>query len=660
MIPNYFHIDRYYRGAVKVVEDEQGVPKKPAHSFLFDKPLYDFDKISHMPHVGGALKQDIVMIDVDDPDMGKRFISLLCASGVKCQIIKTTKGVHALFKDDPKRYPTNTNKQKLACGIIADIKSGARPSFEVLKQNGVWREVVQECADPQMPPKWLTPVNTEFEFHTMGEGGRNNALYGYISTLGSKKHRFTEDEAFECIRLMNDFIMQNPLSEDELNVILRPGAMPSRDYSGGSGRGRGGNRTQFEHWKVGDELIEEYQIKRINGSIHIYDDGIYKPARNGWLDSILIKYDPTLTAAKRTEVARYIEGSIMKNTAPTDARYIAFRNGLYDIVEGQLIAFTPDMVITNRIEYDYVEGSYSEIADKTLNKLACNDEAVRALLEEIIGYCFYRRSELRKSFVLIGDKANGKSTYLDMIKTLLGDENTSALDIQELGDRFKTAELCGKLANIGDDIGDMYIPNPSVFKKLVSGDRLNAEYKGQNPFDFSNYAKMLFSANAIPRIKDKSGAVLDRLIIVPFDATFSKTDPDYDPYIKYRLRDRQVMEYLIVLGLQGLKRVLEAHGFTSCKRVEKELEAYNKENNPVLSFLEDIDVEKDIYNQDTGTVFKAYQIYCAENNYQSLGRSVFTKVIKRQYPKLETVRVSLNGKQVWVYKKIDTSHENVN
>lgn len=654
MIPNY---DRYYRGAVKVVEDDNGKPKKPAHSFAFDRPLYTFEQASSFPHLGGALRQDILMIDVDDPEMGKRFISLLCASDAKCQIIKTTRGVHALFKDDPKRYPRNLSAVKLACGIVADIKSGARPSFEVLKQNGVWREVLQECAEPGMPPKWLTPVECEHDFYSMGEGGRNNALYGYISTLGSKRYGFTEEEAFECIRLMNDFVMQNPLDESELDIILRPGAMPLRENTGGGGRSRNG-KTQFEHWRVGNELIDEYQIKRINNYIHIYDDGIYKPARYGWLDNILIKYDPTLTQSKRTEVARYIEGSIMHNTAPTDARYIAFKNGLYDIVEGQLLPFSPDMVITNRIDFDYIEGAYSEIADRTLDKLACQDEAVRALLEEIIGYCFYRRSELRKSFVLIGDKANGKSTYLDMIKTLLGDENTSALDIQELGERFKTGELMGKLANIGDDIGDMYIPNPSVFKKLVSGDRLNAEFKGQNPFDFSNYAKLLFSANAIPRIKDKSGAVLDRLIIVPFDATFSKLDKDYDPYIKYKLRDRQVMEYLIILGLQGLRRVLEYHGFTTCQRVEKELETYKEENNPVLSFLKEIN--RDIAGQETGSLFKTYQIYCADNNYQSLGRSAFTKVIKRECPEVETVREYINGKQVWVYKLINTSHENVN
>lgn len=639
--------ENYYRGYVKVVDDGSNNPKKPAHPFNFESPLYTLEKISRMPHAGGVLRRDIVMVDVDDREQADCLISLLRASGVKCRIMRTTHGVHALFKDDGKLFPKNQSKIKTAVGLTIDVKSGARPSFEVIKQNGIDREVILECEEPQTPPKWLMPVKTDIDFFNMGEGdGRNNALYGYISTLGSRKHGFTEEEAFDCIRLMNNYVMKYPLDESELNILLRPGAMPARNLQSRS------SGKQFEHWTVGDELIEEYSIRRINGSIHIYRDGIYVPARNGWLDSILIKKDPTLTAARRTEVSRYIEGKIMYNTPPTDARYIAFKNGLYDVVEGCLMDFSPEMILTNRIEYDYVEDAYSELADKVLDKLAVNDEAVRALLEEIIGYCFYRRSELRKSFILIGDKANGKSTYLDMIKTLLGDNNTSALDIQELGDRFKTAELVGKLANIGDDIGDEFIPNPSVFKKLVSGDRLNAEYKGQNPFDFNNYAKLLFSANAIPRIKDKSGAVLDRMIIVPFDASFSRDDPDYDPYIKYKLRDRQVMEYLIVLGIAGLRRVLEAHGFTISKKVEKEIAAYNEDNNPVLMFFKDLDVEVSLYNQPVSEVYLAYNVFCKDNNFQPLGNIAFSRAVKKQFSDVDITRMRIDGKVNKVFRRV--------
>ena len=112
-----------------------------------------------------------------------------------------------------------------------------------------------------------------------------------------------------------------------------------------------------------------------------------------------------------------------------------------------------------------------------------------------------------------------------MVQTMLGEENISSLDLAELGERFKTAELFGKLTNVGDDIGDEFIANAAVFRKLVTGERITVERKGQDPFEFNNYSKLLFSANNIPRIKDKTGAVQRRLVIIPFDAKFSPERP---------------------------------------------------------------------------------------------------------------------------------------
>ena len=119
-----------------------------------------------------------------------------------------------------------------------------------------------------------------------------------------------------------------------------------------------------------------------------------------------------------------------------------------------------------------------------------------------------------------------------MLHKILADENISALDLKELGDRFSTSMMFGKLANIGDDIGDDFLQGTqvSIFKKVVTGNRIKAERKGMDPFEFNPYVKLLFSANDIPRMKDKTGAVLRRLVIIPFNATFTDQDPDFDPH----------------------------------------------------------------------------------------------------------------------------------
>ena len=267
----------------------------------------------------------------------------------------------------------------------------------------------------------------------------------------------------------------------------------------------------------------------------------------------------------------------------------------------------------------------------------------------MVGYTFYRRNEIGKFFILTGEKNNGKSTFLDMIVTLLGANNTAALDLKELSERFKTAELFGKLANIGDDIGDEFVANTGVLKKLVTGDRMNVERKGQNPFDFNNYSKLLFSANNIPRMgkgKD-SAALLRRIVIIPFDAKFSKSDPDFQPLIKYKLREQSSMEYLIQLGIKGLKRVLENNGFTESEKVQKSIDEYEETNNPIISFFKEIDVSE-IENEPTNEVYKKYQEFCISTSLQAISAGEFTKQVK-SYFNLEVMQKKIKGKKYRIF-----------
>jgi putative DNA primase/helicase len=478
--------------------------------------------------------------------------------------------------------------------------------------------------------------------YNLSEGaGRNDALYRYILSL--QQNGFKKDSIRNILDVINRFIFATPVDERELETISRDEAfkddadLTSRFFT---------NKGAFRHDEFAKYLLEQYKIVKINNQLHIYVDGIYE-----WGEKIIqaemIKHVPNLTKAKRAEVMAYLDLLVLDNVRVADAEWIAFQNGIFNIETLEFLPFDPEIIITNKIPHNYNPSAYSKIADCVLNKLACNDGKIRKLLDEIIGYTFYRRNELRKAFILLGDRHNGKSTYLDMIGRLLGEKNTSSLDLKELGDRFKTAELMGKLANIGDDIDDEFIKTTAIFKKVVSGDKLNAERKGQDPFDFAPYAKQMFSANTLPRIKDKSGAVIDRLIIVPFNASFSRQDPDYDPYIKYKLREEEVMEYLINIGLAGLSRVLDSQGFTETESVKACIKEYNEANNPVLLYFRDMDISS-LLGVETKSIYRDYESFCIANNFQPMSSIEFSKTIKAHY-NLEIKVKKIDGKSVRVF-----------
>lgn len=604
-----------------------------------DSELRTYGDACRCKSFAGVLADDTVLIDVDNRDEAETFYEIVKQHNLLCRVYDTSRGKHFYFKNNG--ITRNATGALLACGIHADIKIGTRASYGTLKVDGVEREILYDILDGetyQAVPKYFTPVNAKTSFSQMENGdGRNQALFNYILTLQS--NGFTKDEARETLKVINDFVLSDPLTEKELNTLSRDEAFQKPIFFEGK---------TFLFDKFAAFLVSEYHIIRINKVLHIYDDGIYKRGYER-IEAAMIKHIPGLTKARRAEVLAYIELLINRDVEMADAKYICFRNGIYDIETDTMQPYTPDIVITNKIDWNYNPSATNADIDTALNKLACNDTTIRSLLEECIGYCFYRRNELRKSFMLTGEKRNGKSTFLSLIENLLGRENCTSLDLKELGDRFKTAELFGRLANIGDDIGDEFIANPAVFKKLCSGNTVNVERKGKDPFDFNNYSKLLFSANNIPRIKDKTGAVISRLVIIPFNATFSKSDPDYDPYIKYKLQTDSAMEYLINLGLEGLRRVLENYSFTESEKVQRELEEYEEFNNPILLFFKDITID-DLLNNPTRDLYTRYNVFCAENNFNPMSNVEFSKKVKQQFG-VEIVDKKISGKKYRVFVK---------
>lgn len=620
--------DQLFQG---YIETHNKIPVKKGKITPF--PL---EKISHLTEYAGVLAKDVILVDIDNQDQSEILMNIIEDLQINCRVYQTTRGRHFLFKNS--LIAKNGTHLNFACGLPGDIKLGTKSGFEVIKFEGKERFIEWDYEPYAEVPKWLFPVKTTLDFLTMEAGdGRNQSLFNYILTLQSTD--FTVDEAREAIRIINKYILKDPLSDKELEVILRDEAFKKPIFFRG---------TSFLFDKFATYIKNNNYIIKINNQLHIYKDGVYVDGY-GEIESKMIEHISGLSRAKRNEVLAYLTIMIRENTSASDANLIAFQNGIYNVKEDSFSQFSPEIVITNKIQWEYRPESYSELVDKTLNKIACQDLQVRALLEESIGYCLFRRNELGKAFILIGDRSNGKSTFLDMVKTMLGDQNISSLDMGELGDKFKTAELFGRLANIGDDIGDEFIANAAIFRKLVTGERINVERKGQDPFEFNNYSKMLFSANSIPRIKDKTGAVQRRLVIIPFDAKFSIDDPDYRPFIKYELREKECMEYLVLLAIKGLRRVLTEQKFSKSERVEKELQDYEESNNPIIGFIKETD-PAEINNEPTKDIYKRYSVYCSENNLQPLSNIEFSKQMKKKFG-FEIVDKKIDGKKHRIFIK---------
>lgn len=415
-----------FRGYVKTKN------KKCTQKFANGEKLLTLEQAQSLPEYAGIIADGIILIDIDDKKQSEILMDIVEDLQINCRVYQTTRGKHFYFKNTKvMKCATGT---KLACGLTADIKLGTKNSYAILKYDNKERFVEWENLNDTLDelPSFLLPVKSDVDFLNLSEGdGRNQTLFNYILIL--QKYGLNKDEIKNCLQIINKYILKEPLKNSELETIMRDESFPETDVNNFFTA-----KGQFKFDEFAKFLLQEYNIVKINGQLHIYQDGVYVYGYN-LIQSEMINHISNLNKQKRNEVLSYLDLLIREDTRVSEAEWIAFKNGLYNIDTKEFKEFSPDVIVTNKINWNFNPNAYSEIADKTLNKLACNNEQIRMLLEEVIGYTFFRRNELRKCFLFTGGAKGGKSSYLDMITQLLGEDNTCALDLSQLGDKFKTA-----------------------------------------------------------------------------------------------------------------------------------------------------------------------------------------------------------------------------
>lgn len=408
--------------------------------------------------------------------------------------------------------------------------------------------------------------------------------------------------------------------------------------------------NKFLHDSFGDYLIKKYNIVKIEKRLYMYQEGSYVSCEDA-LGTIIVNLIPNLSMNKKREVKDYIKDKC-KDMQEASEQIICVKNGLLNVKTLEFKSHNSEIVTRNKINLNYYEQKSNEEIDTIMNNLAVDDQEVVTLLYEMIGYCLYRGMPFQKVFILVGNGANGKSTLLNMVTKLLGEENVSHVDLKEIvGNRFGKAELYGKLANIADDCSGSYLEDVSVMKRITGESYTSIEFKNQNSFSTKINTKTILSYNTIPRMNDTTDGLSRRLVIIPLNAIFKKGLPNYDPYISEKLKNEKNLEYVLYKSINAINKVLEKLEFTIPKQVEERTKEYLKDNNPVLNFICDKYEESEIKDIPCNEVYGAFNCWKIENGLKTdMSVSRFgTEMRKLGYERKQ----KSNGKRYYIKKDFE-------
>ena len=405
-----------------------------------------------------------------------------------------------------------------------------------------------------------------------------------------------------------------------------------------------------------------------SGEIYIYNknQGRYEPNGDKTLREIIKKvldlnYRETYAKATIDDItaSTYIE----RKNFQCPPYLIPVKNGLIDLrtsPQYKIQKHSPGYYIMSVLPVEYNPNAKCPKFEEFLVEILpdINDQ-VR--IQEGFGNCLITSREYMIIYMLYGEGANGKSTLLNVLSALLGEENVSNVSLYDIAyGRWDSGNLYGKLANIHADIELKELKNTGAIKILTGDDMAKGEKKYHNPFYFKNHAKPWFSTNVMPYIYDDSDAFHRRWRIIEFSQKFLLGAEQTNTQMIKELTTPEELSGILNWALEGLRQLQSQKKFSYLKSVEERRETWHAMSSPLKPFIRDcvgFDESAYVTKED---FYQAYRRYCVVHHLPVMTKEKIGRILPKVLPGVGEIYKLISGKQEYCWDGIYLLGENKN
>lgn len=263
-------------------------------------------------------------------------------------------------------------------------------------------------------------------------------------------------------------------------------------------------------------------------------------------------------------------------------------NGMLDLETKQVMPHDPEAEFLYCLPFEYDPTATCPRWDIFMQDVTVGRDCLKDIIHEYLGYIISGSNyKYQRALILDGAGNNGKTTFLKVLKKLVGTTNISNLPIGSLQAQvFASAGLHGKLCNISEEEPPKTFKEQNgVFKNLTGDGVVNAQHKFGNPFEFENKAKIVITYNEMPYVNDTTKGMLRRLLITPWDFDISAHPDKKDPDIEYKLFEE--LPGIFNRCLEGWDRLEQQKGFTESVHVDNKVNQVHSFSDVVYRFIEE-------------------------------------------------------------------------
>ena len=595
-----------------------------SHKAPISSKIYSYSEIKDSPNrIGWVVPLGYTVVDIDNKAVAKKIQRLLFGEAIDTIIFETEHGCHFIFKSIAGVYQTQGTMCRL--GVKIDTRSNAS-GYIILPYNDPDRRIAMTSNTIPDLPQYLLPEKMDCpDMNLTVEGQRNGNLFDLMTKLKFAKN-ISIEQIKEAVTICNKYILDNPITQKELEKTV----LSEKNLE------KGADVSKVSANTIAIELLQELKLVTTKQGMYMFNGKYYEPCDDFQLARYIHARYAEFGETKRNEVIEFIKLKtyVASENVNGDWRKITVRNGVLNLVTGELADFDPGYVTTRYVDVEFIpnctpstriENFINGLSGYTVGK---SDDEQRFALEkknklfEFIGYCSVSRNKFQKIFFLLGPGATGKSTFCELVRKFFGSNNCSALSMQDLESTFMPAQLKDKMVNIGDDISMNTLLDGAAIKILCGTLPIMVQQKYEKPYEMINEAKFIFSCNKMPLFKDKTDGLYRRMEILEITNKIAVKDRNSNLLEEFTHED---MQYLLWRAFVQINFALQNDRLIETTCCQEALEKFRTQSSTLLSFMksgessdygktvEELELADQYIGSSVAKKYHDYLTWCVEN-----------------------------------------------
>ena len=309
----------------------------------------------------------------------------------------------------------------------------------------------------------------------------------------------------------------------------------------------------------------------------------------------------------------------------SDPMLLNVRNGTLDLRDGHLRRHQRGDLMTKLADVEYDATATADLWLKFLDKVMDGNPALISFLQRAAGYSLTADIGEHVLFLLYGTGANGKSTFLETFRSLLGDyamqaEFSTFTSARSGGGgprndlaRLKSARFVSAVEmEAGSHLAE------SVVKQMTGGDTVSARYLYKEFFEFKPQFKLFLASNHRPNVRQTDDGIWRRILFVPFTVTIPPAERDK------KLTAKLVEELPGILNwaLAGVA-AWRTGGLAAPQEVLEATADYRQDNDPLADFIEAKCVLGPENTVSFSLLYSTYHEYCESSHETPMNKKQF-------------------------------------